>query len=375
MPEERARTPAPKSGSRARYNRILRLVRRVHLYAGLIMTPWVFLYGITACLFNHPDLFPDQEVRSISSTTVAGTPIEQFPSAEELAGKVVDAINADSPQDEQGTSYRLIRPEEAEIARDYSTSVSDGRQDYSVRLDLERGTGTIRTSPSRGEPDRPEPAPFASNSGIVLDLPPLNGVVEALPTLLARAGLPTEGIAFPEVPGQPRERRTEGGPQGEERVPRGNTEAGERRGGGRSGTEAAPPAAPAGRGGRFGGPELSFLMEESQGKVWKVGYNLQTGVLSGTPEGSVSGEAPSTRRFLLRLHTAHGYSKSYDARWFWALIVDLMSVSMVGWGLTGMLMWWQMKNVRRVGAFVLILGLLASLAAAFGMHNAMVGGP
>ena len=32
------------------------LVRRLHLYAGLFMLPWVFLYGITGAMFNHQGL-------------------------------------------------------------------------------------------------------------------------------------------------------------------------------------------------------------------------------------------------------------------------------------------------------------------------------
>ncbi len=84
---------------------------------------------------------------------------------------------------------------------------------------------------------------------------------------------------------------------------------------------------------------------EGRGKTWRVGYNLQTGALTGRPADSRPGEPLSTRRFLTRLHMIHGYPSGLNARWFWAVAVDLMFVSMVGWGLTGLLMWWQMKNM------------------------------
>ena len=113
-------------------------------------------------------------------------------------------------------------------------------------------------------------------------------------------------------------------------------------------------------------PDLSFLME-GQGKTWRVFYNTQLGRLSGRPE-----QAPgplSTRRFLILLHVAHGFPAKLDYRWIWAVTVDLMFVSMVGWGLTGILMWWQMKNVRRVGIAVLCASAAAATALAIGMHQ------
>ena len=131
-----------------------------------------------------------------------------------------------------------------------------------------------------------------------------------------------------------------------------------------------------GLGGRgFGGPELGFYMMEGADKVWKVGYNLQTGLLTGRAEDAPPNIDPlSTRRFLLRLHTAHGYPAQLNARWFWAIAVDLMFVSMVGWGFTGLLMWWQMKNVRFVGGIVLAVGIASSLIVAFAMHSMMISG-
>ena len=39
--------------------RLTQWIRRVHLYLGLALVPWVFLYGITALLFNHSDWFTD----------------------------------------------------------------------------------------------------------------------------------------------------------------------------------------------------------------------------------------------------------------------------------------------------------------------------
>lgn len=54
----------------------------------------------------------------------------------------------------------------------------------------------------------------------------------------------------------------------------------------------------------------------------------------------------TTRTLLLRLHLAYGFPASVNARWFWAIVVDAMFLAMVFWGLSGVVMFWQIKAVR-----------------------------
>ena len=109
---------------------------------------------------------------------------------------------------------------------------------------------------------------------------------------------------------------------------------------------------------------------EGDGKTWRVQYDLATGSVSGRPEG-YPGEPLSSRRFLTRLHLVHGYPGRPGVRRGWAVAVDLMFASMVGWGITGLLMWWQMKNVRRVGLVVLALSGVVAATLAAGMHESL----
>ena len=111
-------------------------------------------------------------------------------------------------------------------------------------------------------------------------------------------------------------------------------------------------------------PELVFAAE-SDGGIWRVAYNLQTQALSVRPLESDL----STRRFLTDLHLACRYPTQIGARWFWALIVDAMAVGMVFWGISGLLMWWQMKSLRRFGTFVIVVSLIGSVVVAIGMHD------
>src|SRR5262245_33925407 len=61
------------------YRVAMHWVRRIHLYSGLFMFPWVMLYGITALLFNHPGAFPDRVQHVLTREDFVATPLEQLP--------------------------------------------------------------------------------------------------------------------------------------------------------------------------------------------------------------------------------------------------------------------------------------------------------
>ena len=299
-------TRAVRSRTRARFNQVMRVVRRTHLYTGLFMTPWVFLYGISGMLFNHPDQFADQQVTSFGASETAGTSLEHGLAPEALARRVVAALNAADAESSPG--YRLVRPEEAAFNRDLFASVRGDNRSRAVRVDLEHGTGTVRFQ----EPVENKTKVLTTKGALKLDPAPFEPVTRSLPQVLRNMGLPGETAVV----------RT--------------------------------------------APDLGFLME-GQGQTWRVLYNPTNGQVSARPE---SAKIPvSTRRFMILLHVAHEFPSKINARWVWAIAVDLMFVSMVGWGFTGLLMWWQMKNVRRIGLLVLIASALTATAMAIGMHQ------
>jgi hypothetical protein len=317
------RTPKPvsaavaRSRARARFNQTMRQVRRIHLYTGLFMTPWVFLYGVSTLLFNHPDAFPDQAVTYFDSADGGAGPFR--PDA--LAGRVVDALNkaetdagattAGAGADKAGkpAPFRVIKPEEAEFNRDlFATARGDGRE-YLVRLTLDDGSSSVRdvTKPAiKPEPDAPK-------GKLKLEPPPFEAVMKGLPGALKASGVPAK--------------------------------------------EAFVRAA----------PDLKFLAE-GKGRTWRMSYNGQTGIVSGKP-AEVTNVPPSFRRYLILLHVAHGFPSKIGTRWVWAILVDMMFASMVGWGITGIMMWWQMKNVRVIGAYVLLASLITAAVMAVGMHS------
>ncbi|WP_165073122.1 PepSY domain-containing protein [Paludisphaera rhizosphaerae] len=401
-----AEAAAPEAKSRAWGRDALMVVRRSHLYAGLLLYPWVLLYGVTAFLFNHPGAFSDQTMIQFGRDQMKGTALEKLPAPVELASKVVAALNAKK----EGASYRLLKPEAARFERGgVSASVkgADGKF-YTVSIDGDGNGGMIRLTPAgaaveggmggpeakgarrgggrggeggfegrgeggmgrgrgeagaegrggeggtgrgrgeggaegrgRGEGGRGgeggfggrgrgeggpggrgaegPPAPFAT-TGLSIDGLPLEEIREALPTVLARVGLTGATVADLRV---------------------------------------AP---------------LSFQME-AEGRPWLANWSQETGAVAGRSIDDPASQAElTTRRFLLRLHTIHGYPSEFGQRWIWALIVDCMAFLMVFWGLSGIIMWWQIKRTRRIGAIALSLSTAAAVWIGVGMHGYFVNG-
>src|SRR5262249_45886866 len=99
-----------------------------------------------------------------------------------------------------------------------------------------------------------------------------------------------------------------------------------------------------GRGGRGSGKRGGAARGDADGPSSGLRLNNpMTGGVSGRP----ADEKPETdlgwRQFLLGLHKAHGYPGEVNGRWVWALFADAMALTTCFWGLSGLLMWWQVK--------------------------------
>lgn len=316
-------------------------IRRGHLYFGLFLFPWALLYGVTAFLFNHPSAFSDQKVIHFDRTAYLPEENQLPVSAEPLALEVLKKLNAlQNPKQpyEVGAAPAKFNREFA-----FATFRSDSRE-YNLLFDLRTGAGTIRAQPPRPVPtENVEQAPFAvgaagqgnelrgqvrrgtprstnaiANNSAHLETGVKSALLAAIPQICQSAGLECQELTITSI------------------------------------------------------PELDFPLQVD-GAPWIATYQPLTGVVSGrrdvkSKEGA--GEL-GFRRFLLRLHTAHGYPSDGGVRAIWAVVVDLMAFVMCFWGLSGILMWWQIKSTRWIGLATVALGLMAALGLAAGMHFAM----
>ena len=277
------------------------------------MFPWVMLYGVTALLFNHPGAFPDRVQRTLARADFAGTALERMADPAADAGQVVAALNAKFAEaGATGSTFRLVQADQALYTRDVVVARARGAgQEHSVRLDLPSGTASISTM----QQDDAEQPPFAVR-GLKVTGSLSERVKTGLPEALARLKLSADdaGISV--------------------------------------------------------GSNLAFIVE-ADGRFWKALYNVQTGSVTGRPA-----DAPgplSVRQFLTQLHMSHGYPSQDTTRWCWAVAVDAMFVSMMFWGFSGLLMWWQIKAVRIAGALVFLSSLVVAAILGLGMHSAIGG--
>lgn len=348
--DEPKTAPAAALRRRPVGKRVMHVVRRGHLYLGLFLFPWAVLYGVTAFLFNHPSAFSEQATTTYGADATAGTPLEGAPSAAAVAEQVVAKLNE---QQTPLTPYKLAgaaRFGPREFA--FATVKVEG-QSINVLYDVKNGGGTVRATKTV-EKVTPEKAPFTTGGG------------------KAFAGREKGG--------------DKAGTKGAARGPRGGGN-----GPATAGAEAvklpdlihdrfkaAVPVILERTGFATGEvtvtsvPDVIFPVE-ADGRTWTATYSPMTGVVTGVPEGASPSTELGWRRFLLRLHTAHGYPGEQNAKWFWAVIVDVMAFVMCFWGVSGLFMWWQIKATRRLGAVILALSAAAATAIGFAMHAALTG--
>jgi hypothetical protein len=287
-------------------------MRRAHLFAGLFLVPWVLLYGVTGFLFNHPEAFPDREVRTAGRTELVGTDLEGFPTAPQLAESVVLALNSAS-----GTSdFRLIDRDDAVYSRPLFVTATGHGREHSVRFDPDTGAAFIRST-TASEPVRKPGDRWPGGSGLTLEHAPRDRLARGVPALLARLGIEADATVI--------------------RNP----------------------------------PEL-ICDVAVRNQRWRVAYNLQSGALSALPQRDAL-QRLSTRRFLTGLHLSFSYPARVDARWWWAVAVDAMSMAMVFWGVSGLCMWWQLKRLRIWGLATLIVSGVAATLLAAGMNGILNG--
>jgi hypothetical protein len=128
LPQPKAVNAAKKARAGQRKATAMRWLRRSHLYSGLLLLPWVLVYGISGFLFNHGG--------STTSTRMVPIPANQLaqltPDQQELGARLLTAVeqqDAKSHATVTGSwtfefhepvtdkSYRLSLPIDESVAR------------------------------------------------------------------------------------------------------------------------------------------------------------------------------------------------------------------------------------------------------------------
>lgn len=326
-----------KPSRRPFVKQVMQWMRRGHLYLGLFLFPWAILYGVTGFLFNHPSAFADRPTVRFGQSHLQGTPLVELPTCDEIANTVVRRLN----EHHQPEHPFELQGEAKYAGRGFAfatVTVAEG-DPISLLFEVTTGSGTIRSNPPTPKP-KPVPPPFAmggkgpSNARISPNAPqaaqasqdvkliypePLQSRITAsIPTLLERTGFIRSPAEITDIK-----------------------------------VTSVPDL------------EIPIVAE---GRLWLASYNSLTGVVQGKPADDLPATELSWRRFLLRLHMAHGYPGETNSKWFWAVVVDLMAFTLCFWGLSGLLMWWQIKATRRLGLIILATSATIATALGVGMH-------
>jgi hypothetical protein len=207
--------PVPRSG----YGPVVqRWVRRAHLYLGLLLWPFVLLFGITGLSFNHPTVGRGLQVERVAAHDVQAATGFRAWDAQRLAEDVVKQLGAD------GERYRLDAGARFAGFPLFAAPTAGGKQ--VVILSLSEGSASITR---RLEPKAPPAPPFVE-AEVQVPGYDVAQLAQQLTPLLQAHGFESQGPlrAHPEVH-----------------------------------------------------PELMFRVRDAAGRDWNTVYDLTTGKLSG----------------------------------------------------------------------------------------------
>lgn len=274
--------------------RLMRLVRRLHLYLGLLLWPFVLLFGITGLSFNHPTVGRQLEVRRVSPDEVERFTGFRAWQPRALAEDVVRQLR------ELGKRFELSSeraPRFTGFAL-FAAPAEDGKQ--VVIVSLTDGSATITRRP---EPPAPPPDPLGD---VTLELPDVS-----LPALSKRLEPLLSATAGPLRP---------------------------------------HPTVH---------PELQLELRDDQNHLWTAAYDLSTGKLRSRP---ASIRRHSLIEVLENVHQQHHYPPEGGPTWWWALFADATALTLIIWAVTGLVMWWQLRRLRKAGLAALLVALALSTA-------------
>jgi hypothetical protein len=266
------------------------------MYVGLLLAPWLVFFGGSGLLFNHPNWGEQVSSRGLPAPRLKELTGFVPWQPQQLAERVVAGLN----EHDSSRGYRVS----PSFASRYSGTVvmkaptDDGL--HLLLLDPARGLGILAHRKAR---PAGAPAPFAGEQ-VTLPEYSLSALNEQFRELLATQGERASGplVADAEL-----------------------------------------------------APRLELRLDDREGQAWNVTYDLA----NGTVAGRLAAERPpiGVSQLFAMLHTTHHFTFAVQARWFWALFEDLLGAAMAFWGVSGLVMWWQLKPTRIIGLVALALAL------------------
>ncbi|MEM8681181.1 MAG: hypothetical protein AAGF97_17680 [Planctomycetota bacterium] len=264
-------------------HQVVMFIRRVHLYSGLFMLPWVLLYGSTALLFNHPTVFSGSSTEIIPFGPALADSSESSPAS--LAAEVVRNARDIVSTLEDVQSIELLADSNPLFTRRAFGTVKLDERDVSVILNVNTGEGYLRSRTRVVEKHDEEPT-LKLARGVKVSVPTnTQQVIQSrMLAVLEEQGLRAESVSMRSIPPLEFAALVDGEPS-----------------------------------------TLRFVPETVRGRGAPADVEAAKDPTTFQGELSLVGADPDTidaRRYLLRLHMAHGYPDRLNTRWLWAIAVD-----------------------------------------------------
>ena len=168
-------------------SKTLKLVRRLHLYAGLLLMPWVLLFGVSGLLFNHPNWASSRDIiHHADAEAVQATTGFVALDGEQLARQIAARLN-----DGYGGRFSVAEDAISRLTGRFSVRIPGAGALHTVRINLADGSALIETA---AEAPELEPPPFAGQP-VHIDAPNFAAIGDKSVELLAAAGLEATGPA------------------------------------------------------------------------------------------------------------------------------------------------------------------------------------
>ena len=278
--------------------RFLKLLRRIHMYLGLLIFPWAILYGISGIYFNHAGLGKKPEVKRLKPQSLSSlTGFKPWP-AKNLAQDLVQYISATS-----SATFTLDVNFQPHYEGWTMLESNNTNNRHVMLLDLNKGRAAVLTY-SRV----PNKARFPETK-VNLDNYSMKDVTDKVSRLLVNLDIKNAEALKP----HPQSTQT-----------------------------------------------LRFRVIDETQQIWNLEFSPQTQKLTGR----LSHSWPQVDAYALlsKLHTTHHYPAGFNSLFFWALLQDLLGLTLLFWSISGILMWWQMKPTRFWGTISVIFALIFSAA-------------
>lgn len=291
----------------------MKLVRRVHLYSGIFMFPFVLLYGVSGWFFNHPRHLSGDTVVNFTGTEAVDGSFANLTTPAAMAQQVVDSINKQT-EESNGPKIVLTDDRSPQYSGFMSFNLRGEDVSHNISLDPMTGSGEVRTTFKKDDEDESEDRnPLKDIRRVEIESNAMTEAKELVPKLIDDLELP---------PGELANNRR--------------------------------------------GSSLTFSAEVD-GKPTIISYHLGSGGVAALREDAKPDM--EVKSFLQRMHLSRTYSPHFNTRTFWAIIVDGMVISMVFRGLSGLIMWWQLKRTRLPGGGFLVASIVCTALLAAGMHD------